>query len=303
MILAIVAAGAAHSRLDASAGYDDPDSFVPSPRHARISSLGFDALLADFYWLRAVQLVGDSGGRTEALAPVIGRLIDVVTSLDPWVGHAYRFAAVWLVNSAEEVLQANRLLERGVAHHPREWRNRYHLGFNHYFYLQDYATAAEVLAPAIDLPGAPRYLARLVARLRSDESGLETAAAFLAQMARDTGDEFARAEYLKALDEIETERRARGLDAARVAYWERYRRDIDRVEDLLSGPEPMLRRLPPAHPHFDGWSWEIDAESGRIQSSFYRNRYELHENRLDRERRQRFQHEFQRIREREAERG
>ena len=86
-------------------------------------------------------------------------------------------------------------------------------------------------------------------------------------------DEYARAEYLKSLDEVDTERRARILDRAREEYRRRNGRDIERVENLLAGPEPVLRELP-AELH--GWEWTIDAESGRIVSSFYGKRYEVH---------------------------
>ena len=53
-------------------------------------------------------------GRNE----LIGRLIDVVTTLDPWVGHPYRFAALWMTDDESAVRKANELLERGIAHHP-----------------------------------------------------------------------------------------------------------------------------------------------------------------------------------------
>ena len=126
------------------------------------------------------------------------------------------------------------------------------------------------------LPKAPRYLGSLVAKLRTDRDGLETAAAFLTQLAAETDDEYSRAEYLKSLDEVQTERMARLLDEARRRYRERNGRDIGRVEDLLRGPAPVLRALPPAHPLFPGFVWELDPETGVIQSSFYRARYAPH---------------------------
>ena len=69
------------------------------------------------------------------------------------------------------------MLERGIAYHPLDWRNRYYLGFNHFFYLEDNVAAADAMESAIDLEGAPRYLGSLVARLRADLGGIEMAAA------------------------------------------------------------------------------------------------------------------------------
>jgi hypothetical protein len=288
---AIAMAGAAHQRIDTSARIDRGELFVPRPEQARLSSLGFDALLADAYWIQAIQIVGGERLGAGQHAPLIGRLIDLVTSLDPWVGHPYRFAAVWLTESVEDVLRANALLERAIAYHPRDWRNRHYLGFNHFFYLGDEPRAAEVLAPAVGLPDAPHYLAPLVAKLRQQRGGLEAAEQFLAQLVESTENEYARASYLKALDEVATERRARLLDAARAAYRSRFGRDIARLEDLVRGPSPLLRRLPPAHPHFPGFEWALDPETGAIVSSFYRARYRARMQPVDRARRERWRHE------------
>ncbi len=272
--------------MDTASRLGDDEVFVPRPTQARYSALGFDGVAADYYWLLAVQVLGraraDTGGKSE----LIGRLIDVVTTLDPWVGHPYRFAAVWLIDSLESVQAANRLLERGIAYHPRDWRNRHYLGFNHFFYLGDTQAAAEALEPAVGLPKAPRYLGALVAKMRADHEGLETSARFLVSLAAASEDGYARAGYMKALDEVETERRARRLDDARVEYRRRNGRDITRVEDLLLGSIPVLRGLPPAHPQFEKFRWELDPESGEIVSSFYGRRYEPRIQTRDRQRRE-----------------
>ena len=68
-----------------------------------------------------------------------------------------------------------------------------------------------------------------------------------------------------------------------MKYWEVNGRDIEHVADLATGRRPVLAGLPPAHPQFEGWEWELD-ERGRIVSSFYGSRYELHFHPLDRAR-------------------
>ena len=148
--------------------------------------------------------------------------------------------------------------------------------------------AAEVLEPAVGLPGAPTYLGALVAKLRLGQGGLDATAVFLAGLVRDTEDEYKRAEYLKELDEIQVERWARQLDAARAEFRRRSGRDIASVEELASGPDGPLRALPPAHPHFGGFAWQLDPKTGSIVSSFYGARYALHIHPLDRERRDRW---------------
>lgn len=271
-----------HGRIDTTSVEQQGDWVVPDPEHVRMASFGFDSIVADYYWLVTVQLVGGDRGDTVRHSARIGRLIDIVTTLDPYVDHPYRFAAVWLTGNRDDVLTANRLLERGIAYHPLDWRNRYHLGFNHFFYLEDLVTAADHLHAAVPLEGSPHYLGALVARLRSSVGGIEIAAGFLQEMMRTSQDPYERASYAKALDEIETERRARVLDDARIEFWNRRNRDITEVADLVSGPDAPLAALPPAHPHFTEFRWVIDEETGKIESSYYGSRYELHIHPVDR---------------------
>ncbi len=271
--------------MDTAAAAEDGQLSVPSPAKARLSALGFDPVVADYYWVRALHLVGRELGAVEQHGDTIGDLIELVTALDPWVDHPYRFAALWLTSSVEHVRRANALLERAIAYHPRQWRNRFYLGYNHFFYLEDNARAADAMEPAISMKGAPRYLGAFVARLRSHEAGLETAAAFLQQLIRNAPDGFKEAEYLKAYDEIETERRARYLDAARAAFWERHGRDIRDPSELWEGPARVIREMPPPHPLHPGFEWVLDEESNEIVSSFYGSRYELHIHPADAKRR------------------
>lgn len=255
---------------------------LPRPELARTAALGFDSLLADYYWLRALQVVGGERRSMDPHVPLLARLAELTVSLDPWVDHPYRFAAVWLNTTPEAVRAANRLLERGISYHPADWRNRFYLSFNHFYYLSDVAAAARELEPAVGMPGAPAYLARLLARLRSESGGLDVAEAYLVELLRQTEDPGRRRQYELAVLEIETERRARVLDAARAAYRDRTGRDIERVEDLAQGPDAPLRALPPLP---DGSTWILDPASNEIVSSSLRRRYLVYIHPADQERR------------------
>jgi hypothetical protein len=273
--------------MDTRSREDAEAQLLPSPAQARLSVLGFNAVVADFYWLEAMHLVGALRGDVDAQESRIAGLIELVTGLDPWVDHPYRFAAIWLDDAVENILRANRLLERAIAYHPLDWRNRHYLGFNHFYRLEDQQSAADVLEGAIGLKGAPHYLGPLVAKLRAGSGNLDAAETLLLSLVNTTPDEYAKARYLKSLDEIETERHARQLDQARLEYWRRHSRDLARVEDLLRPPAPVLRELPPAHPHFPGFGWTIDPETDQITSTFYGSRYRLFSHSRDARRLQR----------------
>ncbi|MGE4650347.1 MAG: hypothetical protein AAEJ53_05620, partial [Myxococcota bacterium] len=160
--------------------------------------------------------------------------------------------------------------------HPDEWRNRFYLGFNQFFYQGQNAAAAETLEPAIDLPDAPPYLGALVARLRAEGGDLDVAAAFLAERLEGSHDEGLRARYRASLAEIETERRARWLDSARDLFRERHGRDIRTPHELWAGALRVIERAPAAHPDDADASWQVDEHTGEIVSSHYGKRYRLH---------------------------
>ncbi|HKA14482.1 MAG TPA: hypothetical protein VKH41_05655, partial [Myxococcota bacterium] len=248
---------------------------VPTPARARALAFGFEPVIADYYWIQALELVGNTDKVAER-NEIVGEVVDLVTGLDPWADHPYRFAALWLTGSFDEVKHANRLLEKGIAYHPLDWRNRFYLGYNLFFYLEDNARAADELERAMRFPDAPYYLPSFIARLRASGDSLDTAVLFLQQLIAQTQDEYARAEYLEVFDEVETERRARLLDRARVEFQKRNGRDLGSISELWSGPLRLFAAEPPAHPEIAGQHWKIDPATGEIVSSYYGRRYRVH---------------------------
>lgn len=273
LVLLLAAAGVVflQARIVVPKRADLGDAWVPRPEVAKLASFGFHTAMSDYYWLQAVQVVGASV-RPDSKGTLLGRYIDVVTTLDPWVDHPYRFAAVWLTGSEAQVRQADRLLLRSMPYHPAEWRNRFYLGFNLFYYLGRNEEAARWVEEAAYLPGAPTYLLGLAAKLRAGQD-LDVAENMVAEMLRGTKDPKRRAKLEDMLGRIATERRARILDRARSAYEKLHGHDIRSVGDLVRGPDPVLRSLP-LEPH--GGEWIIDARTHRIVSSTYGVRWELH---------------------------
>ncbi len=282
--------GWAHGQLPVARPAEQGLGFVPDPAQVRALALGFDALVADFHWLRAVQVVGGVDRVDHDHADHLGRLIDVVTTLNPQVDHPYRFAAVWLTHDEAQVRESIRLLQRAVEHHPGDWRNHFYIGFARFFYLGEFELAAEALERAVALPGAPDYLPRLVARLHAQSRDIDVAEIFLREMLRNTQDPEDRAQIQIALDEIEIEYKARHLEAARDAWRARAGRDIAKVEDLIRPPFRVLEKLPSPEPDAipaslaRGSKWKIDRKTGRIVSSYLGRRYEVHYSKTDRAR-------------------
>jgi tetratricopeptide (TPR) repeat protein len=135
-------------------------------------ALSFDAVVADVYWIRAIQHYGrdlrsDRGAdRFEILQP----LLDLTTTLDTRFNIAYRFGAVFLSSDPPKGPgrpdQAIALLEKGLRHNPGRWQYQFDIAFVHYFATQNFAAAADAFDRAAAMPGAPEWLRPVAAKTR-----------------------------------------------------------------------------------------------------------------------------------------
>lgn len=146
--------------------------YVRSPAALDRIVLGFDALAADVYWIRALQHYGGdrlsrepTARRYELLYP----LLDITTSLDPAFNIAYRFGAIFLSEAypggAGRPDQAIQLLRKGIANNPGEWRYYHDIGFIYYWTLNERAEAAAWFRRAAGQPGAPNWLLPIAAAM------------------------------------------------------------------------------------------------------------------------------------------
>src|SRR5271167_1850374 len=86
-------------RIDVSAAplqKEKPELVLRSGAMVKKLSLGYDSLLADIYWTRAVQYFGERVGTSGANYALLWPLLDVTTTLDPQLIVAYRFGAIFL---------------------------------------------------------------------------------------------------------------------------------------------------------------------------------------------------------------
>src|SRR5438552_2692664 len=153
--------------------------YVSSPKLLRRFSLGYDGLLADVYWTRAVQYFGSKQhieyrGRYELLWP----LLNITTQLDPHLIPAYAFGQTFLSarppNGAGVPEKAIELVEYGIRNNPDDWHLYYDLGFI-YYDLKDYGSAADAFLRGSRVPNAHPFLKILAAQMAEHGGDLETA--------------------------------------------------------------------------------------------------------------------------------
>ncbi|MFN8551324.1 MAG: hypothetical protein U0103_07545 [Candidatus Obscuribacterales bacterium] len=133
---------------------------LPTPKTASLFSLGFDSLMADFYWLLLMQYVGDHSSRVVDKYSKSYDYLNLITELDPHFGEAYFFTAFLIGSEMKRPQLAAELLDKGIAANPREWSIPFVAGINQYLYARNEHKAASYYRLAAKLPGAPDWLER-----------------------------------------------------------------------------------------------------------------------------------------------
>jgi hypothetical protein len=161
----------------------DPDLlFFSSPELVKRMSLGYDALLADIYWMRAIQYYGrrEEAAKRPVRYKNLAALLDVTTTLDPHLMDAYRAGSAFLSEpdpiGAGQPMEGIKLIDKGIRFHPHEWRLFFDKGFIYYIYLKDFKAAGEVWLAASRLASAPPWMESLAAITLSKGGQLEVAA-------------------------------------------------------------------------------------------------------------------------------
>jgi hypothetical protein len=218
--------------------------YLRSPEVARRLALSYDLLLADVYWLRALQEFGRTRLRTEGPKTYadLYPFLDLTTSLDPRFTVAYRFGAIFLSEAPPggpgRPDQAIALLEKGIASTPDRWEYYQDIGFVHYWWSGDAVAAASWFDRGSQVPGAPWWLRSLAATTLA-AGGDRRNARVLWQMLQETAEH----EWLRA----DATRRLQQLDA------------MDQM-DALAAVVDRARR----DGHGPPWSWAVLFARGQV---------------------------------------
>lgn len=258
LIFFLLASGAhlTHRALDATP-LPQPQSLnatLPSVGALQLLGLGYDSLVADYYWLRALGHFGDT--QMHALVyPDLEPLLRRTVMLDPNFEAAYYLAGTALTLQGMDVSLANALLEHGLEHRPDVWKIPYYLGFNLYYFAHDYARAAELLARAAKHPEAPAVAGQLATRLAAHAGRPEVGLAYVDSMLEGLTDEKLRQEYLERRKLLLLEIELANLGEAARRYREQHGGPPRTIDELVG---PGLLREVPIDPFGD--PYYLDAE-------------------------------------------
>jgi tetratricopeptide (TPR) repeat protein len=229
------------------------------------AALSYDALLADLYWIRAIQHYGgtklstDPNKQYDLLYP----LLDLTTTLDPHFDIAYGFGALFLAEpypagpGRPDLSIA--LLQKALRAQPDSWRFAEDLGFVYYWWLHDYTSAADWFRRAGEMPDGPNWLKPLAAVTLAEGGNSASSRKLWTEVVNTADADWLRTQakfrlgQLDAIDEITT------LDRIVEAYRTRTGSLPRAWTDMVQAGS--LRGLP-ADPA--GYALQLDPATGRI---------------------------------------
>ena len=238
LLLAAVAfvQGRMDAETRAQAGEQEELIFRSGPLLKKLS-LGYDPLLADIYWTRAVQYYGARVGVRNATFGSLSALLDITTTLDPRLVVAYRFGAIFL--SEPEPIGAGRtdlavdLVKRGIAANPDQWLLYHDLGFLYYWRLKDYPQAAATYLAGSKVKGAPTIMKLMAARIAENGGSIETSRLIFWELYESTKDPNVRKAALKQLRSLKAQEDKKHLDELIDQYRKRLGRNPASTRDLV----------------------------------------------------------------------
>ena len=218
---------------------------LPSNEAIKLISLGYEQVVADYYWLRAISHFGDRRMHAYEYPNLLG-FMDLVLALDPKFSAAYFFAGSVLNTSGDNLEHAMRILKTGREERPDNWRIAYMLGFNYYMYYQNFEMAAKLYAEAAQHEEAPPVLGKLAVKLAAESHKPGIGIAMIDTILDDIQDEKLREVYIERRNLLKLEQELLSFQRIIDQYTLAFEKSPSTLQDLVDAG--MLRQLPQNDP-------------------------------------------------------
>jgi len=212
-------------------------------------SLGYDELLADIYWMRALQYFGSTSPE-EQDPELLFHYFDIITDLDPKFVNAYRYGGTFLAEPPPyglgDTLKGIELFEKGRKHNPNNYRLPLEEGFIYYFYPKDYEKAADLFREASEKPGVSPFrkasMKGMAAAAHAKGGNIELSKKIWEIIYETSPSEGRRNFALRNIEEIDTMAMENRLTEALREYKNTYKKIPDSPEDLVK--TGIIERIP-----------------------------------------------------------
>jgi tetratricopeptide (TPR) repeat protein len=228
--------------------------YVSSPKVLKRASLGFNGLLADIYWTRAVQYFGGRHHDEARSYNLLFPLLEITTQLDPHLVVAYQFGASFLApappHGAGQPENAVHLMEYGIQNNPDDWKLYYDLGFVYYMNLNDYKDAANAFRRGSNLPNAHPFMRLLAAQMAQHAEDYDTARMMWSATYQNSQDKLIRANAVEHLRALRVDEDVTRLQHAVTRFGERTGRLPVSMSELTNAEGlPGIPVDPDGHPY------------------------------------------------------
>ena len=235
-----------------------PDGYVDADLNLNGSDVrgyafGTEGLIADYYFMRSLQYVGDKllsqGDKTIDLndlrglnARLLYPMLENATDLDPHFIAAYSYGAVVL--PAIDPQKAINIASKGIVNNPDYWRLYQHLGYI-YWRLGQFDKASEIYEKGSSIQGASPFMRMMAASMKTEGGSRQTARAIYREMLATSEDEQVRNTADRSLKELDSMDERDAIDKVLSESKQQNARCVNSLAEIL----PMLRnvRLPEGH--------------------------------------------------------
>jgi len=220
--------------------------YLSSPKVLKRLSLGYDGLLADLYWTRAIQYFGTKHYQHARDYKLLAPLLEITTTLDPHLIVAYEFGANFLAPpppfGSGMPQRAIRLVEYGIRNNPDDWKLYYNLGFIDYMELKDYAQAADAFARGAKVPNAHPALKVMAAEMAQHAGDSQMAQIMWTTAFQSAKDPYIRANAITHLRALQVDQDISSLETLISVYRQKTGHPPSSFTDLQE--IGLLRALP-----------------------------------------------------------
>lgn len=161
---------------------------IPIPAKAIPFLAGeFKGIVADNLLLQMNSFIGSGHSITKKQWKDICQGFEQVMELDPYFEQTYLQAQAFLSWEARMPKAAIAILEKASVKRPWDWRPGYYIGFDHYYFLDDYDKASEIFLKTSQIKDAPVLIALLGSRFAVKGKRIEASLEVLEQMKQNPG--------------------------------------------------------------------------------------------------------------------
>ena len=135
--------------------------YIPSGKHLKYATFGYNSLLADLFYIWAIQYYSDTSitDRFEYL----DHIFSIISELDPNYLDPYQIGALIAIYEANDFELGLEFLDRGLINNPKQWILPFEAAHYAQLVKKDYKLAQRYYKKTMEIEGSPPIVQRLYA--------------------------------------------------------------------------------------------------------------------------------------------